>query len=266
MALSILTQAKTQLYLFAHPDDETFFAAAISKELKRGADIHCLWMTCGDYFGGGPKRRLEHARAMSILGLPRDRVSILSLPDLGLIYNLRQCADIIGEAIVRTEPDLIVTTAYEGGHPDHDSLNFSCARAALRGQRSVPVFEFPLYNGAGPRVHWKWRINRFPHVGPDILGYDLDESSVDIKRRMMRAYSSQWMYMWPALLSSGKTRLLKHGEPYRPIPLERDYTLPPHPRPLNYERPFNFFMKIRFDLFREKVIQFMEEEMSSNHS
>jgi LmbE family N-acetylglucosaminyl deacetylase len=245
--------AKKYLFVFAHPDDEVFIAGTMKQLLVRGAELHGAWLTSGDYFGKGQERERELSQALNILGLPGRWRHLFRLTDLGLLRELDRAADKVAKLVREIQPEVVFANAFEGGHPDHDAMNFlayeGCSRAGIRPQ----IFEFPLYNGAGQPYYWWWQINHFPPGGAPTLYNRLADDAVDCKYSMMRAYSGQWMYMIPARLVSSYSKLRRLGEPYRRCPENRDHTLPPHPGTLNYERPFNSFMKIRFSDFREAV-------------
>ncbi|MFH1116063.1 MAG: PIG-L deacetylase family protein, partial [Pseudomonadota bacterium] len=232
------------LFLFAHPDDDAFICGTMKMLLQEGACVHAAWLTSGDYFGQGKLREAELAEAATVLGLESTNAHLLRQPDLGLVSGMPQAAESLTTLLATLNPEILFVTAFEGGHPDHDSANFlayeCCGRAGIRPR----TYEFPLYNGSGPVRHWKWRINAFPPDGPEVLYRPLDDKAVDCKYRIMRTYSSQWMYMVPARLASPRSRLKERGEPYRACPPHRDHTVPPHSGLLNYERWFNFFIKI----------------------
>jgi N-acetylglucosamine malate deacetylase 1 len=250
----VLDPRKRYLFLFAHPDDEVLIAGTMKSLLSAGAFIHAAWISSGDYFGGRHRREGELAAAMRILGVPEHRVSLLRLPSLGLLRRLPECCDRVAEIINSTGPDTIIVTAFEGGHPDHDAVNF-IAYAGL-GMTSVraELVEFPLYNGTGPFYKFGWKINGFPLDGKEVLFCPLDDASIRCKYEMMRAYSSQWMYMLPARLACRRSRMLSRGEPYRRCPDDRDHALPPALGKVHYERWFNRFLRIRFKEFRAAVL------------
>lgn len=247
------------LFLFAHPDDDTFICGTMKMLLEAGAEVHAAWLTSGDYFGQGELREAELARAMEILGLDELCIHLLRLPDLGLIYNMDEGIALVADLLGTLKPDSVFVTAFEGGHPDHDAVNYLCYEGCTRAGVQPRLFEFPLYNGTGPVRHWRWRINDFGPGGPETLYSPLNEGAIDCKYRMMKTYSSQWMYMVPARLASSRSRLRTLGEPYRSCPADRDHAVPPHPGTLNYERWFNFFIKIRFADFAAEV----EKSLSS---
>lgn len=240
------------VFLFAHPDDDVFASGLMRMLIEKEVQLNCLWATSGGYLGGDKVRETELLRAMNILGMPQSAIHLLKFPDLGLVAMMNQAAETLADYFRQFQPQVIVVNAFEGGHPDHDSVNFlayeGCYRAGLR----PAILEFPLYNGAGPARHWWWKINGFPHGDPS-FSIPLSDQLIEMKHQIMSVYSSQWMYMTPARLASPKEKLKSMGEPYRLCPEERDHALPPHPGILNYERWFNFFMRIGFIDFRNAV-------------
>jgi LmbE family N-acetylglucosaminyl deacetylase len=250
-----LDATKRYVFLFAHPDDDAFIAGAMKVLIQNRAEVHGVWLTSGDYFGKGDLREKELGNATALLGLPAPQTHLLRFPDLGLMRMLDRAADKVAEVIDRLKPDTIFSTAYEGGHPDHDSVNFLAYEGCFRAGHDAELFEFPLYNATGKALHWWWRINGFPTGGPEVLYNRLPYNAVEARQRITWAYSSQWLYMVPARLASSNCRLSRIGEPYRVCPPERDHTVRPHPGKLNYERWFCSFMRIRFSDFRDAILK-----------
>ena len=241
------------LFVFAHPDDDVFIAGLMRRLISSGTDTLGVWLTSGGYLGGQKRRENELREATSVLGLPTDHCKMLRFPDLGLIDSMNRASTELAEILRDYQPENIFVTAFEGGHPDHDAANFIVYEARFRSQLHCQLFEFPLYNGSGPFWTWRWRINAFPPGGPATVFQTLTPLEIDCKRKIMKIYSSQWMYMVPAQLVRSRNVLMNLGEPYRLCPENRDHTIAPHTRKLNYERWFNFFMKIRFRDFSEAV-------------
>jgi LmbE family N-acetylglucosaminyl deacetylase len=245
---------KKFLFIFAHPDYDTFICGTMKAAMDAGADITAAWATSGDYFGKGRERENELHHAMDLLGLPEPSRVLLRLPDLGLVRLLPEAALRTTELMSSVRPDVVFANAFEGGHPDHDCVNFLAYEAASRAGIQPLIYEFPLYNGAGHFYHWRWRINGFPNAEAPVEAVPLRDDIIRIKHKMMMAaYSSQWMYMYPARAASGVKKLRTQGEPFRVCAPERDHTRKPHTGSLNYERWFNSFMKIRFGDFRRAV-------------
>ena len=249
-----LDPRKKYLFAFAHPDDDVGIAGTMRLLLRRVADIHCVWATSGDFFGQGEIRESETYKSMEILGVPESNVHLLRFPDLSLVSRLNEAADAMTELLKSVRPDVIFADAYEGGHPDHDSVNFMVLEGSVRAGLTLDFFEFPLYNGSGSLLELGWKLNSFPAGGPDVLHNVLDEDAIETKYRMMRTHSSQWMYMVPARLACSRLRLSGVGEPYRQFSGSRDHSVPPHEGRLGYERWFNAFMRTGFQDFRDAVI------------
>jgi LmbE family N-acetylglucosaminyl deacetylase len=240
-------------FLFAHPDDEAFIAGTMKMLLDAGAPVFGIWTTSGDYFGGGAEREAEQTRAMDLLGLEPSRRILLRIPDLGVTARLNESAETVAEVFAEIRPDVVFCNAFEGGHPDHDCVNFLAYEASRRAGIQPELFEFPLYNGYGRFYHWWWKINSFPTDNPPVLHNPLNLKAVECKHAVMRAYAGQWFYMGPARLASPTWLMLSYGEPYRSCPPDRDHTVRPHPGKLGYERWFNAFMKINFKDYRTAV-------------
>ncbi len=190
---------------------------------------------------------------MAILGLDDDRIHLGRFPDLGLVADLDRVCDFIAELVADLKPTKVFTTAFEGGHPDHDCANFAAFEGPARAAISPEICEFPLYNGSGRFYHWKWRLNSFPNAESQVLHNPLSDEVINLKYRMIRCYSSQWLYMTPARLSCYRSRMRNPGEPYRLCSNDRDHTIRPHPGTLGYERWFNAFMRIGFEEFSRAV-------------
>lgn len=241
------------LFMFAHPDDEVLISGTMKQLIDQGAEVVAAWVTCGEYFGNIETRLRELAKAIALLGLKENSVHLLRLPDLGLVSMLDQTADTVADMLKSVKPDAIFANAYEGGHPDHDAVNFLAYEASYRANLKPKLYEFPLYNATGSILYFRWRVNAFPDDGIPVLYNPLSQSEIDCKLRTIRTYVSQWMYMAPARLVVSRSGLASVGEPYRICPSDRDHTKRPHEGMLSYERRVNFFMKIKFPDFRKAV-------------
>ncbi len=253
-AMGLPTNAK-YLFLFAHPDDDVMICGTMKMLIDEGAEVHGAWLGSGDWLGQGPTRRAERFRAAKIIGLKQSRMHVPGIADMHFLRDLEQAARKVADLFSRIKPDIVFVPAYEGGHPDHDAVNFLAYEASRRTGLKPKLFEFPLYNATGPAYKWWWRVNDFPPGGPPALSNPLNRAAVAAKYEIMRTYTSQWMLMIPARLASSREDLLKVGELYRPCPPVRDHTVPPHEGMLSYERWFNFFLGAGFDDFRRAVLK-----------
>ncbi len=90
--LKAIQGAGRVLLVIAHPDDETMFFGPTLLGLcrQRGADVHLLCLSNGDYRQKGRVRKKELYRACTVLGLPEENITLLrySLSDCILIGRL----------------------------------------------------------------------------------------------------------------------------------------------------------------------------------
>jgi len=120
------------LYVFPHPDDESFGPAlAIARQRRDGDEVHLLTLTRG----GATKQRQRLGLSIEEMGAVRVRemtcveevlglasLTVLDLPDGGLArLDPREVEAPIAAAVARLRPDVLVTYAVHGisGHPDH---------------------------------------------------------------------------------------------------------------------------------------------------
>lgn len=231
------------LIVGAHPDDEVL-AAGIWISRQRSTPIHILHITDGsprdmlDARGLGfpnrrsyaAARRRELAAALSLVEIPPANCSQFNIADKEACLNLPELIQRLDELITRLEPDRVLSPCYEGGHPDHDAAAFAVAMVGKRQklrkrQRSFVHWEFPLYH-AGPKG--KMITGNFiPGPIPrreTIISPTPEERS--LKARMLSCFVTQ-----KEILSRFKVDF----EHFRRA-VRYDFTQPPHPRPLLYER------------------------------
>jgi LmbE family N-acetylglucosaminyl deacetylase len=195
--------SRTALVVMAHPDDEAIAAGALLARFPR-AGVICVtdgaprrgnfardagfdnWM---DYAGA---RRGEAEAALALLGRKIEPMRNLGIADqeaaLNLVPAARYLAGKIGSGFSH-----VITHAYEGGHPDHDSTAFcvhaACALIAKAGGTPPVIVEAPLYNAPkGSFQHSKF----VPHAdaGP-VAVFKLSPAEQDLKRRMFDCHVTQ---------------------------------------------------------------------------
>lgn len=121
----------TLLYVFPHPDDESFGPApAIARQVREGHSVHLLTLTKGgatkvrhdldlSVEAMGARREEEMACVADALGLD---LTVLDFPDGGLVdLDPRDLEHVVKRKIEAVRPDVVVTYAHHGnsGHPDH---------------------------------------------------------------------------------------------------------------------------------------------------
>lgn len=120
------------LYIYPHPDDESFGPAGVmSKQLRQGHEVHLLTLTRG----GATKQREKYKYSVKKMGQVRlkemeavakalnlSSLKVLDLPDSGLKeMDPREIEDVIREHIVEIEPFVVITYPAHGisGFQDH---------------------------------------------------------------------------------------------------------------------------------------------------
>lgn len=114
--------------IFAHPDDETFFAGAtFAAYAAQGCDVRLATLTGGEAFG--PVQLERYNRACAALGASGVHLRPGHWQDLGragapgslAAAPLPEVVAAVREFVTAYEPDVLVTNDVDGvtGHPDH---------------------------------------------------------------------------------------------------------------------------------------------------
>lgn len=122
----------TLLYVFPHPDDESFGPApAIARQRRRGHDVHLLTLTCGEAtkqrhkfgYSKAEMGRVRYAEMQDVAeALDLAGLTVLDFPDGGLDdLDPRTLEAAVAERVRAVAPEVLVTYAVHGisGHPDH---------------------------------------------------------------------------------------------------------------------------------------------------
>jgi LmbE family N-acetylglucosaminyl deacetylase len=213
----------------AHPDDETVGASAVLGAPHDTTVIHVTdgaprdprWWPSGvvDRDDYARVRALEATRALALAGVERVPLGFV---DQEASISMRGLAQALAAQIERLAPDVIVTHAYEGGHPDHDAVAFAVARARRLACADTRLYEMALYHaGPGALVTGAFIDDR------GSIRHDLAPARQRRRRAMLDCFASQRTTLAPFIE-------LAH-ERYRSAP-EYDFSRPPHDGPLHYER------------------------------
>jgi LmbE family N-acetylglucosaminyl deacetylase len=228
------------LIVAAHPDDETIGAGAC---IARFADT-CTVVHVTD---GAPSdrrffpatagtltrtayarvRREEATRALAAAGVDASRVVCLSLRDQEAAFDMDGLTRRLAALVLELRPEILVTHAYEGGHPDHDATSFAVhAASMLAGSRRdgwPSIVEMTSYHDQGGATV---RGEFLPYPGARELTIELTEEDRQRKRAMFAAYATQREMLAPFHLETERFRLAPR---YR-------FSAPPHEGRLHYER------------------------------
>lgn len=141
----------TEVFLFAHPDDEFGVFLALEEAARRGAPILCLYLTDGAFAGQSSVRREAETRGvLKRLGVHLGGVHFIGrgrgFGDGRLHLHLDEALEAI--ALVLDDVSDIGTLylhAWEGGHQDHDAAHLLGLAYAVRRGLVDACRQFPLY-------------------------------------------------------------------------------------------------------------------------
>jgi N-acetylglucosamine malate deacetylase 2 len=186
----------------AHPDDEVIGAGA---HLGFWPNLTVVHVTDGaprdDHYAreaGFPDRqayaaarRREASAALALAGVSAERMIGLAFTDQEASLHLRDIAGRLAALVGTVRPAVIVTHAYEGGHPDHDATCFAVHAACgiIERSGSVPpaLVEMSAYFGKeGERV-----TGAFLPPAEESVTIQLDEADRARKERMLLCHASQ---------------------------------------------------------------------------
>ena len=224
------------LVVAAHPDDETVGMAA--RLARLGPAVTILHVTNGSPANGRDARangfakpilyeearRAELEAAMSVAGINPGQLFSLRRPDQQASLDLVGIAYALAEFVSDARPNVVVTHPYEGGHPDHDATAFAVhASREIVGLSAPPIVEMTSYHmGDGNIAPGTF----LPNGGP-VTTLDLSPDELDLRRRMMLAYTTQQGTLGYFSQIS--------AERFRMAPAY-DFATPPHGGPLWYEK------------------------------
>jgi N-acetylglucosamine malate deacetylase 2 len=183
---------KRTLVIVAHPDDECIGAGALLQRIADPVLVFCtdggprdsyFWQAHGSREAYVEIRRREAAAAADAVGVRTHK--FLPIVDQDLYKNLELAVEELEGLVREFRPDALLTLAYEGGHPDHDSCAFL---GRIVGERqTLPVWEMPLYHrtSQGPRPQ------QFLHPEAEIEELEITPDELTRKQKMVACYSSQ---------------------------------------------------------------------------
>lgn len=222
------------LVLVAHQDDECIACGALLQRMQHPLVVFAtngspadpyFWSKYGSRDAYAEVRRREALTAMHIAGV-KDVLFLSDLPggerfgDQELFRNLPSAFEKLSEIIQRRMSTAVLTLAYEGGHPDHDSCSLLGAQLARRF--GIPCWEAPLYHrlASGEAV-----FQQFLARSGEEWDVKPTAAETQAKREMCLSYRSQDEFV---------SHFDVNNERVRPQAVY-DYSRPPHEGKTNYE-------------------------------
>jgi LmbE family N-acetylglucosaminyl deacetylase len=223
------------LLLAAHPDDECVGLGGHLELLRSCWIVHLtdgaprdrsLWPDATrrlDRASYERLRRAELARALALAGVPAERCLEIGLVDHEALDGLATATLRFVDVLSRVRPAVVVTHAYDGGHPDHDACAFVAQAAIARSGVGVARVDMATYHGASGALEACTFATGDP--GTEL---PLAPEQREARRRQLACFTSQSATLAPFVS-------LDCGGRLRASPVY-DFTAPPHAGALHYER------------------------------
>ena len=181
----------------AHPDDETVGCGALISRLLEvsvvvvtngapddGVDARAHGFSDEKAYAAVRSGELDHA--LQIAGVSADRTIRLGVADQQAARQMPQVVCALEQLFEKRGIAVVLTHAYEGGHPDHDAVGCCVQVAASRAGRAIGIIEMPYYRLGRSGEE----IQNFP-AGSGTLRVLLTETERAIKRSMIEAHRTQ---------------------------------------------------------------------------
>ncbi len=242
----------------AHPDDEIVGCGCLIAKLSNVGILHVSngaphsveearaagFDTIQDY---ALARQRECLAALALAQVSSEQVLDLNFGQLEASSNLVPLTWKLVSFLQRTSPQIVLTHAYEGGHPDHDATAF-CTHAAVRllrehGLKPPIIFEMALYPGSNGMS----KVPEFLYsTARESTTLVPDRKARDLKLRMFDCFESQKQFLDKSPLGPEK---------FRQAPAY-DFRLPPQEGKLHFEK---FSWGMTGDTWRALACQAWEE-------
>lgn len=186
----------TFLYIFPHPDDESFGPApGIARQRREGHEVHLLTLTRGEATTqrerlGYTKEQMANARYREMQkvasALDLTSLTVLEYPDGQLAeLNPLLLEEEIADHIHATAPDVLITYPIHGvsGHPDHLVTHSVTKRVvcSLRADGASTPKRLAFFT-LGPPTETSERPDHLQHSPAELIDCTFSVTDADLER------------------------------------------------------------------------------------
>lgn len=224
------------MVISAHPDDEVIGTGARLAQLTDPLIVHVTDGAPRDlrdarragfdsWQGYAAARREEARQALALARVAPSQLGGMGLADQAASGDLPALTRRLLIQLATLQPHVVLTHAYEGGHPDHDATAFAvhaaCAILAQGGIVPPTIIEFASYHLRNGTMS----TGEFLPARRAVRTLELSACERTQKQRMFDCFRTQAATLAPFPTAVERFR---HAPRYR-------FTEPPHQGPLYYE-------------------------------
>jgi len=209
----IFKDLKRILFVVAHPDDlDVYFGGLVARLVNDKKEVNILLATSGDKGAEdaiteekalADERIKEQVAALEVLGLTKESLQLLNLPDGELQENMSELLEKITKTIRKLKPDIICTldpqiiysysnklSGYFINHRDHRAVGLAAIDATYPLARSHSFFKGHFNEGLSPHSTFKLYVtsDQYPEANTNI---DIT-SVIEKKSKAMAQHKSQF--------------------------------------------------------------------------
>jgi len=245
-------------FLLAHQDDEFGCFYEIERLKKQNQKILIIYLTENFNKKINIKRNEESLYTLKNLGVDKDEVIFLAQDKkiydgflskkLRIVFNL-----LLKLSELKGEPSKIYTSAWEGGHQDHDAAHLIGIALAKKFFITNKSYQFPLYTGVGLRGSFFRLFKPILENGKPIF-LNIPFLNRIKYLRLSLSYPTQlktWIGLFPFFLFH---YIFFGTQIFQPISLSRPKERP-HQGKLLYERRFSH----EYEFFKKNTSSFIKK-------
>ena len=219
------------MLIVAHPDDETIGCGALLQRMRDPVVVFLtdgaprdpfFWSAYGSREAYAEVRASEARNALNRIGVSDLlflHTSEGAIVDQELFLNLEVAYAGLTELVGQVRPTALLSSTYEGGHPDHDCCCF--LTHVLGREANIPSWEMPLYHRKAGTLEFQKFLRP---SGEEVRIFSCGDELL-LKRALIASYKSQYETL---------KQFSPETETFRPM-VKHDFYRPPHVGKLNYE-------------------------------